>query len=69
MKKIILVLLVFIVGFIIGQATHIYTYSQGLRINTITGDIVRAGEILQKKENNKKYNKIDLSGLDLEKEQ
>ena len=68
MRITIIIILVFIVGFLVGQATHIYTYSQGLRINTITGDIVKVGELLHKKENNKEYNKLDLSGLNLEKE-
>lgn len=65
MKKSIILILIFFIGFLVGQLTHIYTFNNNglLRLNTITGDVVLTSKILQKK-----HIKMDLSSLNLEKE-
>ena len=50
MRITIIIILVFVVGFIVGQTTHIYTITEkGIRLNTITGDITTISDLYQAK--------------------
>lgn len=67
MRTTIIIILAFVVGFLVGQATHIYTFNNrgDIRLNTITGDITTVGDLLRS--NSKNNNRLNLSGLNLEK--